>query len=150
MEESRTSEAELRWLFSRLATRDTSERNLALADLEITSSELVPNGSPNGTGDGMQIGSKDHGADGTIIESAVGKNVTSTRFLANILRLAIQCPFSDVRERCKAVLQGVKEQGGKIPRQCGTGPSAFIPNSEVCSFYFCPSKKKQLSSFPKS
>nr|XP_054752888.1 uncharacterized protein LOC129258681 [Lytechinus pictus] len=44
-----------------------------------------------------------------------------------------------------------QEQGGKIPRQCGTGPSAFIPNSEVCSFYFRPSKKnkyKQTFQFP--
>lgn len=101
-------ESELRWLFTRLATRDATERSLALAEIEVTGGELVPNGSPNGTGDGMRIGSNDPSADGTLIESALSKNVTSTRFLAHILRLAIQCPFSDVRERCKAVLQGVK------------------------------------------
>ena len=110
MEEGRSTESELRWLFSRLATRDPSERSQALTELEQASTELVTSSAPNGTGDSVQIGCGGRNADGDIIESVASKNVVSKRFLANVLRLTIQCPFSDVRDRCKAVLQGVKVQ----------------------------------------
>ncbi|XP_030851090.1 sestrin-1 isoform X2 [Strongylocentrotus purpuratus] len=33
-------------------------------------------------------------------------------------------------KRCRSSAT-TQEQGGKIPRQCGTGPSSFIPNSEI-------------------
>ncbi|XP_071492038.1 sestrin-1-like isoform X1 [Diadema antillarum] len=132
MDESRNSVTELRWLFSRLATRDANERARVMSEIEEVGMELSEEESmPNGTGDGVQIGRTDGSDSGAVIETTSSKNLASTRFLANVLRLAIQCPFSDIRERCKAILRGVKDQGGKIPRQCGTGPSAFIPNPEI-------------------
>lgn len=48
-----------------------------------------------------------------------------------ILRLSFRSPFSDIRERCRALLLAVKEKGIKVPRAVYKGPTIFIPSKEV-------------------
>ncbi|XP_042189686.1 sestrin-1 isoform X1 [Callorhinchus milii] len=52
-------------------------------------------------------------------------------YLVRLLVLSRRCPFSDVRDKCLAILQGVQEMGVRIPRPLGQGPSAFIPEKET-------------------
>ncbi|XP_078398675.1 sestrin-1 isoform X1 [Cetorhinus maximus] len=51
--------------------------------------------------------------------------------LVRLLRLSRRCPFSDVRDKCGAILQAVQEMGVRIPRALGQGPSEFIPEKEI-------------------
>ncbi|XP_043543032.1 sestrin-1 isoform X1 [Chiloscyllium plagiosum] len=51
--------------------------------------------------------------------------------LVRLLVLSQRCPFSDVRDKCGAILQAVQEMGVRIPRPLGQGPSEFIPEKEI-------------------
>ncbi|KAL5011045.1 hypothetical protein ScPMuIL_013350 [Solemya velum] len=53
--------------------------------------------------------------------------------LGDLLRLSVQCPFDDVREKCINLLEDLKERGRglKVPRRIGDGPCRFIPENEV-------------------
>ncbi|XP_051881043.1 sestrin-1 isoform X3 [Pristis pectinata] len=51
-------------------------------------------------------------------------------YLVRLLVLSRRCPFSDVRDKCGAILQVVQEMGVRIPRPLAEGPSEFIPEKE--------------------
>ncbi|XP_028902989.1 sestrin-1 isoform X1 [Ornithorhynchus anatinus] len=51
--------------------------------------------------------------------------------LARLLMVSKRCPFKDVREETRSILQRVQELGIRIPRPLGNGPSRFIPEKEI-------------------
>ncbi|XP_015110750.1 sestrin-3 [Diachasma alloeum] len=48
-----------------------------------------------------------------------------------ILRLSVNCPFQNVRVKCAEILHMVKDRGLPVPEPAFSGPSAFIPASEL-------------------
>ncbi|XP_047101818.1 uncharacterized protein LOC124720473 [Schistocerca piceifrons] len=54
-----------------------------------------------------------------------------TLHLPALLRLSVNCPFLDVRDKCKRVLKLVQERGLPVPHPTIHGPSAYIPPDEV-------------------
>ncbi|XP_067124841.1 sestrin-3 [Centruroides vittatus] len=55
--------------------------------------------------------------------------------LPYLLMLSIQCPFTDVREKCTLILEILQNKGVKVPKPVSIGPSSFIPTKEVLSPY---------------
>ncbi|XP_072356784.1 sestrin-1-like isoform X2 [Scyliorhinus torazame] len=53
------------------------------------------------------------------------------KLLLLLLRLSRSCPFADVREKSRHILQTVLDRRVKIPRPLGQGPSSFIPVKEI-------------------
>ncbi|XP_046392246.1 uncharacterized protein LOC124160437 [Ischnura elegans] len=51
--------------------------------------------------------------------------------LPAVLRLSINCPFTDVRVKCGTILKLVEERGVPVPKPTVHGPSAYIPPDEL-------------------
>ncbi|XP_067883284.1 sestrin-1 isoform X2 [Heterodontus francisci] len=63
--------------------------------------------------------------------AVLGQRGSLNQYLVRLLLLSRRCPFSDVRDKCGAILQAVQEMGVRIPRPLGQGPSEFIPEKEI-------------------
>ncbi|XP_066598059.1 uncharacterized protein Sesn [Prorops nasuta] len=48
-----------------------------------------------------------------------------------ILRLSVNCPFRNVRMKCADILEMVKGRGLPVPFPASSGPSSFVPASEL-------------------
>ncbi|KAK3096518.1 hypothetical protein FSP39_000957 [Pinctada imbricata] len=125
-------EETLRFLHG-LSNRDPAARHQAMTSLRSTIDNWLQGyGSP---------------PDSSIIQNSAPYPSTShlQAHLPNILRLSECCPFDDIREWCKGLLDELKERGNglKVPRRIGRGPSTFIPKEEVSSFTCVVSRQTQ-------
>ncbi|XP_038058705.1 sestrin-1-like isoform X1 [Patiria miniata] len=125
------SVAQARMMLQRLSTRDSACRLNTLEQLCSCIASLHEDVLEQRSNSVEESDAYIDGCLATNCRDGVHENLLQP--LTSVLRLAVQCPFKDVQEKCSSLLSEYREKGVKVPRQCGNGPSAFIPRSEFAA-----------------
>lgn len=91
-----------RWVLGRISTRDSIERSQALDQLidwlnGLLESPSEPGGDPPAEAEHCLAGA-------CKIDQAQTNHIILVKHLASVLRLSLNCPFTDVKERCGDIL----------------------------------------------
>jgi len=93
---------------SPLCSRDSSVRELALTNIQKTVDELLNALTCEDTSEGIKIEMEESGDIVVIEKTCVDKLAMLSLYLPAILRLSVNCPFQDVRDKFLEILMHLK------------------------------------------